>query len=602
VSGERAALARLCAAAGIETGYHDIYGAWHEVPEWSLRALLEEFEGAPAPPGRAQGAPPSAAAPARCHLPDALAAGRRLWGVAVQLYGVRSGRNWGIGDFGDLARLAEDWAARGAALVGLNPVHALFPHDPEHASPYSPSSRERLNVLYLDVEAIEDFGESERARAHVHAPPFQARLAGLRDAPLVDYAGVARAKFEALELLYAHFRERHLARGTARAREFRGFQSAGGDALRRHALCEALLAHFPRADPAGAWGWPAWPEAFRDPGSEACARFCAGNLARVEFFEYLQWQAEAQLARAAARARAAGLALGLYLDLALSVERAGSDCWAERACYATGVRIGAPPDDFNANGQDWGLPPLRPDRLRERGYAPFARALRGVMRHSGAIRIDHVMGLMRLFWIPGNGGARDGAYVRYPLDELLALVALESERHRCLVVGEDLGTVPDEVRAAAARAGLLSTRLFYFERAADGEFRRPAEYPRDALVAVATHDLPTLAGWWARRPEDRERLLRALERERLRPEGCDPGADSIHPAAARAVHAYLARTPARLMMVQLEDALGLTEQANVPGTVREHPNWRRKLPATLEEMTNDPRLRALAETLCRERS
>ena len=567
------------------------------------------------------------AAPERCHLPPALAEGPGVWGPAIQLYALRSGRNWGIGDFGDLQRLAAQWAARGAGIIGLNPLHALFPHDPGHASPYSPSSRLRLNVLYLDVEALDDFSECEAAQRQVQAPAWQARLARLRAAPLVDYPGVARAKFEVLGTLYAHFRERHVRRGSARARAFRAFQSEQGEALRRHALCEALQEHFHRADPA-AWGWLAWPEAFRNPASGEVARFCAENLERVEYFEYLQWQAEIQLAQAASNCRAHGMAVGLYLDLAVSVDRAGSDTWAQRACFALGANIGAPPDDFNLNGQNWGLPPLRPDRLRAGRYALFAQALRAAMRHAGAIRIDHVMGLMRLFWIPTGASAFEGGYVHYALDELLGIVALESERNRCLVVGEDLGTVPDEVRAALARAGVLSYRLFYFERSAEDEFKAPADYPREALVAASTHDLPTLAGWWAgrdlalrealalfpnerlrdaqraARAADRPRLLRALERERLLPAACGRVADALPalaPGLSLAVHSYLARTPALLLMVQPEDVFGVTEQANLPGTIAEHPNWLRKLPLTLEEMEGDSRFEAWARRLREQR-
>ena len=565
------------------------------------------------------------AAPERCYRPPALADGPGSWGPAIQLYALRSARNWGIGDFTDLAASVEQWAALGAGAIGLNPLHALFPHNPAHASPYSPSSRLRLNVLYLDVEAIADFAECEPARERVASPAFQAQLGTLRDAAQVDYPGVARAKFEILELLYRHFRDRHERRGSPRARAFRAFQSQQGEALRRHALCEALQEHFHRLD-ASLWGWPVWPEPYRDPASGEVARFCGAHLERVEFYEYLQWQAELQLAGAASRCRALGMPVGLYLDLAVSVDRAGSDTWAQRGAFARGASVGAPLDDFNLNGQNWGLPPLRPDRLRAGRYAPFIQALSEAMRHAGAIRIDHVMGLMRLFWIPAGASALEGGYVHYALDEMLAILALESERNRCLVIGEDLGTVPDEVRVALAAAGVLSYRLFYFERAADGEFKRPAEFPREALVAASTHDLPTLAGWWAghdlalrealalypaahlrdaqrqARDADRPRLLRALEREHLLPPGCGTDAAALPeftPPLALAVHEYLARAPARLLMVQLEDLLGVAEQANLPGTTTAHPNWLRKLPLALEALAGDARAADLAQRLAR---
>lgn len=567
------------------------------------------------------------AAPERCHLPPALADGPGTWGPAIQLYALRSERNWGIGDFSDLSLLAAQWARRGAGVIGLNPLHALFAHNPAHASPYSPSSRLRLNVMYLDVEAIDDFAECEAAQHHVGAPQFQARLAALRSAPLVDYEGVARTKFEVLELLYAHFRKRHLRHESARARAFRGFQSQQGELLRRHALWETLQEHFHRTDPA-LWGWPVWPKEFRDPASPAVARFAAEHVERIEYFEYLQWQAELQLARVASQCRELGMAVGLYMDLAVSVDRAGSDTWAQHDCFALGASVGAPLDDFNLHGQNWGLPPLRPDRLRATGYVLFAQALREAMRHAGAIRIDHVMGLMRLFWIPAGASALEGGYVHYALDELLAIVTLESQRNCCLVVGEDLGTVPEEVRTALARAGVLSYRLLYFERAHDGTFKSPADFPREALVAVSTHDLATLMGWWSgadltlreslglypsdalrdaqrwARGEDRPRLLRALAREGLLPEGysTDPGAlPSMTLDLARAIHSYLARSPSRLMVVQLEDLLGVAEQANLPGTVTEHPNWLRKLPLTVEQMAVDAGLDACARVLCERR-
>ncbi|TAK46440.1 MAG: malto-oligosyltrehalose synthase [Betaproteobacteria bacterium] len=563
------------------------------------------------------------AAPGRCYLPPVLAEGPGVWGPTFQLYAVRSERNWGVGDFGDLARLSGQWAARGAGIVGLSPLHALFPHNPAHASPYSPSSRLRLNVLYLDVEAIADYAECEDAQREVRSPAFQARLAELRAAPRVDYPGVAGIKFGVLETLYAHFRERHVRRASARGRAFRAFQSQQGEALRLHALCEALQERFHGEDPA-LWGWPAWPEGFRDPASDEVARFCAANLERVEYFEYLQWQAEIQLASAAAQCRACGMAVGLYLDLAVSVDRAGSDTWGQRQSFALGASIGAPLDHFNLKGQNWGLPPLRPDRLRAGHYALFRQALREAMRHAGAIRIDHVMGLMRLFWIPPGASALEGGYVHYAFDELLAIVALESQRNQCMVIGEDLGTVPDEVRAALAEAGVLSYRLLYFERAADGEFSSPAAYPRQALVAASTHDLPTLAGWWAgsdlalreslglypterlrdqqraARAEDRPRLMRALGREHLLPAGWggDASANAGRtPELALAVQDFLARTPARVLVIQLEDVLGVAEQVNLPGTTDGHPNWLRKLPLTLEQMADDPRIAACAHRL-----
>lgn len=564
------------------------------------------------------------AAPAHCHEPPALANPRegRTWGPAVQLYALRSERNWGIGDFGDLATVIEQWSQQGAGIVGVNPLHAMFSHNPQHASPYSPSSRLQLNTLYLDVEALPDLQECEPARQRLRSSEFQSRLATLRAAPTVDYAGVGEAKTEILRLLYRSFRERHLASGSSRGIEFRRFQLARSPELRLHASFEALQAHFHSQDSL-VWGWPVWPEAYRQPDAPAVQRFVAEHEEEVEYFEYLQWQADQQLARLSRRCRERGMAVGLYLDLGVSVDRAGSDTWGHQAAYASGATVGAPPDEVNPNGQGWGLPPLRPDGL-QRDVSLFVGTLRAAMRHAGAVRIDHVMGLMRLYWIPPGTSARDGSYVLYPLQPLLAIVALESERNRCMVIGEDLGTVADEMRAAMRDRQLLSYRLLYFEREHGGGFKAPEAYPQKSLVAVSTHDLATLAGWWRghdldvrqalklfptpqlheqqrqERAHDRLRLLNVLQQRGLLPsEGHidASGTQPIAPAVSEAVHAYVASTPAQLMMVQLEDALGVPDQANLPGTVEEHPNWRRKLPLGLEAMAHNPRVSALCARL-----
>ncbi len=568
------------------------------------------------------------AAPARCYQPPPLANERdsRTWGPAVQLYALRSERNWGIGDFGDLATVIEQWSQQGAGAIGVNPLHAMFSHNALHMSPYSPSSRLQLNTLYLDVEALPDLQECEPARQLLRSADFQLRLAALRAVPTVDYAGVAQAKAEMLRLLYRSFRERHLApdsrTGSSRAVEFRRFQAARSPDLRLHASFEALQAHFHAQDNL-VWGWPVWPEAYRKPESPEVQRFIAEHEDEVEYFEYLQWQADLQLARLSRRCRERGMAVGLYLDLAVSVDRAGSDTWDHQAAYASGATVGAPPDEVNPNGQGWGLPPLRPDGLL-RDPSLFVATLRAAMRHAGAVRIDHVMGLMRLYWIPPGASARDGSYVLYPLQALLAIVALESERNRCMVIGEDLGTVADEMRSAMQQRELLSYRLLYFEREHGGGFKAPEAYPHKSLVAVSTHDLPTLAGWWRghdldvrqalnlfptpqmhdqqrqERAHDRLRLLNTLQQRGLLPgDGHTDasGTQPITPAVSEAVHAYVASTPSQLMMVQLEDALGMPDQANLPGTVDEHPNWRRKLPLGLEAMAHNPRMSALCARL-----
>ena len=493
-----------------------------------------------------------------------MADGGRVFGPTAQLYTLRSRRNWGIGDFTDLRIVLEQWGQRGAALVGLNPLHALFPHAPERTSPYSPSSRLFHNVLYLDPELIEEFHESAEAQQLAASPEFVARLKALRTADLVDYPGVAAAKMQMLELLYATFRAAHLEAGSVRVHEWHEFRVREGEQLRRHALFEALQEHFHRADPS-VWGWPLWPPPYRDPEAQAVAQFCRDNLARVEFYEWLQWQCDRQLQGVGSRAYELGLGVGLYGDLAVSIDRGGAEAWANQDLYALAAGVGAPPDDYSPAGQNWGLPPPIPERLRTTGYAPFIATLRASMRHAGALRVDHVMGQMRLYWIPEGMPNAQGAYVHYPLHDLLGILALESQRNQCMVIGEDLGTVPDEMRQAMYDYGVLSYRLLYFERRHDGDFKAPGEYPAAALVAASTHDLPTLAGFWAgrdlqvrlelglypnpeahqqqvlERAQGRARLLLALQRE-----GLLPASASLDPAASPEMTRGLAARRVRL--------------------------------------------------------
>ncbi|RZI93718.1 MAG: malto-oligosyltrehalose synthase, partial [Variovorax sp.] len=404
---------------------------------------------------------------------------------------------------------------------------------------------------------------------------------------------------------------------------FEAFREERGEPLRRHALFEALQAHFHEADES-VWGWPVWPAPYRTPDSPEVAQFAEDHAERIGYFAWLQWQAARQLAHVGAQCDVLGMGVGLYLDLAVSVDRAGSDAWGEQDLFALGASVGAPPDEFNPNGQGWGLPPLRPDRLRDTGYRFFIDTLRGSMRGAGALRIDHVMGLMRLFWIPPGGTPHNGAYVHYALHEMLAIVAVESQRQQCMVIGEDLGTVADEMRGALARFEVLSYRLFYFERQHDGDFKAPAEYPRHALVAISTHDLATLTGWWAGhdlrlrlslglfpspelfekqlfdRAQERVRLLLAVQRAGLLSVDAvaeATGAQTLPPAVVAAIHAYLSSTPSQVMMVQLEDAIGMLEQANMPGTTDSHPNWRRKLALDLQQLALDPQTQQLCETL-----
>jgi (1->4)-alpha-D-glucan 1-alpha-D-glucosylmutase len=561
-----------------------------------------------------------AIAPARCHQPPALASGGRLWGLSVQLYGLRSRRNWGIGDFTDLATLATLAGRLGAAFVGVNPLHARCPFRPEDGSPYAPSDRRFLDILSLDVEAVPEVRQDRRLRRRIAGKRFQARLAVLRALPLVDYVGVAALKLPLLEAAWQLFRTRHLARGTARADEFRRFVADGGEALRRFALFLALREEI-RARTGAVPGWRDWPSELQDPASPAVAAFALSHAPRIELQLYVQWQAELQLAAAAMAGEVAGLSVGIYRDLAVGAGADGAECWSGRALLADGATVGAPPDAYNAEGQNWGLPPLRPAALAAAAYQPFLEMLRANMRHAGALRIDHAMALMRLFWIPAGRRGASGSYVGYPFADLAALVALESERHRCLVIGEDLGSVPDGFREKLAEIGILSYRVLWFERDAKGGFLAPELYPVQAIAIPTTHDLPTLAGFWtgrdidtraglglypgdaargaavADRAADRARLAAALEAAGLPAPDPEAAGAAPPPDLADAVHGLIGRTAAGLAAVQLEDVLGVLDAVNLPGTFREYPNWRHKLPADLDDLAADPRLDALARVM-----
>lgn len=559
------------------------------------------------------------AAPARAYQPAALQSGGRVWALATQLYSLKRDDDWGIGDFGALHELVDMAARSGAAAVGLNPPHSLFHDDPEHVSPYSPSSRQFTNPLYLDVPAIEDFGECEAARQLVRSEPFRQRLADLRGLRHVDYAGVSAAKHQALGLLYENFRHRHLTDpNDPRAQAFRDFQARHGEALKRYATFSTLREHFGRDDPSMRY-WRHWPEEFRRAESPAVKVFANEHVERIEYFEYLQWQSDLQMDRAGLRSLSLHLPVGLYGDLAIGIDSGGADAWANQDVVVDGFSAGAPPDPWAHLGQNWGFPPLDPRALRRTGYRMFADVLRANMRHTGALRIDHVLGLRRMFFVPNGRPAAEGAYVDYPFEELLTVVILESHRNRCLVVGEDLGTLPPGIQEALQAACLYSYRLLYFERDPEGRFKRPGDYPAEAVAAVSTHDLPTLAGYWSgsdiglrgqfgmlATPEERTKADEERTGERhglvaaMRQEGL-PVDDANEMAPRLELHRYVARTTSRLAVVQIDDAIEEPDQINVPGTHREYPNWRRRYTQTLPEIFADPRAQALFAVMREER-
>lgn len=599
------------------------------------------------------------AAPERCLLPEDLGLGR-VWGLGCQVPALRAAGDLGSGDAGDLARLAQAIGREGAAFLATSPLHARFAAAPEAVSPYAPSSRRFLDWTLVAPDLLPEVAE-DPALLHLLAELRAEAAAAPPGEALVEPVAAARRRRTLLTAAFARFSARHLAPAPdARGAAFLAFRQAGGAALERFCLFEALDEHQARGG--ARRPWTEWPAELRSPDDPAVHRFAAEHEDRLAFFAWTQWLAEAQLARAQEQARAAGMAIGLYRDLAVGVDPAGAATWAEPDLVTRGAVIGAPPDAFSPTGQSWGLAPYVPHRLEAHGLEPWLADLRANLRHAGAVRIDHVMGLKRLFWIPAGGTPADGAYVRYPFGHLAAAFAVESHRARCLVVGEDLGTLPLGFRAVLARAGILSSRVLWFERERGGGFKPVQRYSRAAVASVGTHDLPTLKGylsgrdldWQARlgrlsadqvaearaqRAADARRLLGALRRAGIFPRPVPPpegqgtglreapaagfaaptgsaaapsaaGADDPLPVTAGAsaddaltlaVHRWLARSPAALLLVQLEDLLGETEQVNLPGTVEGHPNWRRRMKVPLETFLDDGLASTLIEVLNEER-
>jgi len=508
----------------------------------------------------------------------------RGWLLAVQLYSIRSARNWGIGDFTDLCHLVELAKQLGADGVGLNPLHVLFDDRPTDCSPYSPNSRLFLNPLYIDVERIPEFS----ADLLPDAPGIAARL---REGDRVNYAEVARLKWRGLRGAFVAF----MAKASdARRREFERFCAERSPLLSRFACFEALRHRF-----TGPW-WE-WPQEWRQPDEEKCAELRNGPDRReVEFAEFVQWTADQQLHEAKALAGRLGLKVGLYLDVAVGVQSDGFDAWNEQGAISRHLAVGAPPDVLNTVGQDWGLAGFNAGGLEAQSFVPFAAMLGASMRHAGAIRLDHVLGLKRLYLVPRGFRPDNGAYVQMPFEALLAAVACESAAHRCIVIGEDLGTVPEGFREIMQDWGIWSYLVMMFERDDQGRFRNVDHYTPNALVTLNTHDLSTYAGW---RSFSDLKMKRSL--------GLDPGEseearwhalgmlddilrrNAIQSHDLYSVLAFLSRTRSRLLAVSLEDLLGVVDQPNIPGTIDEHPNWRQRLPVALDEIASTIDLAAL---------
>lgn len=560
-------------------------------------------------------------APTSCFKPETLTQGQKVWGLSVQLYCLRSEHNWGVGDFSDLSFLVERLAKQGAQFVGLNPIHALYPANANACSPYGPSSRRWLNFIYIDVTALDGY-QQENTQSIVNDASFQHKLQQVRASDLVDYETVTALKLQALEAVFEYQNSQYLSKNTKMNKVFKAFVAEGGDSLQTLAVYDALQESLATQDEPS-WGWPVFPKEFSDFHNPAVKTFTKKNAKRVKFFLWLQWHAALQLEQVNLVAQKNDMLIGLYRDLAVGVSEGSAEIWGNKELYCTDASVGAPPDILGPLGQTWGLPPMDPEKLFEQQYQPIIELFDANMRATGALRIDHVMALLRLWWVVKGDSAKEGGYVYYPVDDLLAILALESHRHQSLVIGEDLGTVPDEIRIKLADNGVYSYRVFFFEQAEDGGFFSPAHYPEQSMSTLTTHDMPTLTGYWhcddlalgkelglyptddilntlyTSRHENKQSILDTLH-----------GHHSVNDEVGRDVHnvdmskalnfgmqLHMAGGSSALLSLQLEDWLQMDKPVNIPGTFKEYPNWRRKLTRNLQDIFNDSSLNELAANL-----
>jgi 4-alpha-glucanotransferase len=527
--------------------------------------------------------------PGQCWLPDNLLGERRTFGVSLQIYLLQSKNNFGIGDFGDLSQFASLAGSHGCHVVGVNPLHQMFLDRPARASPYSPVSRYFLNILYIDLQALPEW-PSHRVQKVTSNPGFALKLEQCRATPLVDYSAVTSLK---LAVLRAAFLEFESTADPTRRDELAAFVEAGGARLHSASVFQALHSQVRDRDRAS-------KEQYRDASSDAVSRFAERHRDEIAFLNWTQWVADTQLAKVAQACANAGMTIGIYRDLAVGCDRSGAETWSDAKSFLSGVSVGAPPDILNPAGQIWGLPPLNPIALRKQAYRPFIDLVRANMRHAGGLRIDHVMGLQRLYCIPDGRSAAEGAYIEYPLNDLLGIIALESHRNRCIVVGEDLGTVPEGFRERLADANILSYRVVMFEQN-DAGFIKAEDYPVKSAAVAGSHDMATLFGWFAASdidlkeqlglypgPEEVMRQRHARQRETKLLETFLSGNQSgwTCETFCDAMHRFLGRTRSVLAIAQLDDLIHETEPVNVPGTIS-HPNWRRKYRVPLEDMSDD---------------
>jgi 4-alpha-glucanotransferase len=536
----------------LRLGYHRIRIAWMHQP------ALEIF-------GEAR----FVVCPKRAHEIS-----ERVAGLAVSLFGLRSARNWGVGDIADLKALIDAFAPAGAEFIALNPLHAIANRHPFNTSPYSPLTLLYRNFIYIDVDRVPGYQSD---------PAVIPEIESLRAAEFVEYERVAALKTQALAAAF----DRFLASGGAH--EFDEFVRAEGRTLHGWAVYRALDEEMHRRD-GNVWVWTQWPMEYQDPRSPEVAKFADEHSTRILFFKFLQWQLDAQLAEAQAHALASGMKIGLYHDFALATDRYGADLWARREFFVPGCRVGAPPDAFAPNGQDWGFPPPNSEAHRANGYELFTQTVRHVARHGGALRLDHVMRFFRLYWIPEQNPTADGAYVRDRAEDWLGILALESVRNKFIVVGEDLGTVEVEIRQALAECGILGYRLLWFERDDQG-FRAPQEYPPQTAVSTTTHDLPTPAGFFTGRDIQARHEAGLVDEKSYRDQQSSRELEirQLREAIEKAgfgndLLGFVLATPCTVAIINQEDLTGETDQQNLPASTWQYPNWRRKMRVSVEEI------------------
>jgi 4-alpha-glucanotransferase len=560
-------------------------------------------------------------APSTCFKPKALTQGEKVWGLSVQLYCLRSDNNWGVGDFSDLSFLVEKLAKQGAQFVGLNPIHALYPSNPNACSPYGPSSRRWLNFIYIDVTALDGY-QHPSTEAIVNNVDFQHKIQKARTSDLVNYELVTELKLAALKSIFEYQNSQYLSKNTKVNKVFKAFVTQGGDSLQTLAVYDALQESL-AAQQKPSSGWSVFPNELSDFHNPAVKTFTKKNAKRVKFFLWMQWQAALQLEKANQVAKQNNMLIGLYRDLAVGVSEGSAEIWGNKELYCTDASVGAPPDELGPLGQNWGLPPMDPEQLYEQQYQPIIEMFDANMRGSGALRIDHVMALLRLWWVAKNDDAKEGGYVYYPVDDLLAILALESHRHQSMVIGEDLGTVPDEIRAKLADNGVYSYRVFFFEQAQDGGFFSPKHYPEQSMSTLTTHDMPTLKSYWhchdlelgkelglypteeilstlyVSRHDNKQAILDTLHgHQSVNDEvGRDVRDVSMNQVLNFGMQVHMAGGSSALLSLQLEDWLEMEKPVNIPGTFNEYPNWRRKLTRNLQDIFDDHSLNHLAANL-----